>query len=354
MYSKTLGWGVCDEEGSVLAQAHVDPFATKDTGVLQAIALCLEKIAGPVIFYSCSKFITAQWVQLRLQEEVPPGTPYGKWWSRIFSVLAQRNQSSTFDIIFNSQREVKHGFYAYNWTSAREACLKAITDAMPVTSVTLASWRFHIDLQRKWLCKLSTLLAEQRPIHVENVMQEDPPPDDAGNIDCFVQRFPKWDWLIPAEMYLWTLPSVPQRPASWEFGIQWWDLSISFWSSLRWRFHAEAHTSVAELAFIFWLRVRRMPPFTKQSDEATFGTLMDWIRLWVRKESPMKSVLPDEVQFIPRKGLRLNQFFGYGQFDGGRPYIPRSDLIAFSRFIDVLPNRGSKASDWLTGVSALP
>lgn len=141
---------------------------------------------------------------------------------------------------------------------------------------------------------------------------------------------------------------------SWKFGARWWDETLRFWTNLKWRIHPSAQTSIVEIAFLFWMRVRAMPPDVDGAEEASFGSISKWIRMWVKSNKSPDVLIPSVVTFLPRKGLRLNQAFGFGTFDGGRPFASKAEMVALTNLIASLPNRGAKAKDWDCGVSVLP
>lgn len=177
--------------------------------------------------------------------------------------------------------------------------------------------------------------------------------DDSEEVH-FIQKYPKWDWHIARASYDWQSNCQHPCPSFWAYGDQWWRKTVFFWNQLQWRIHPEAQTSVAELAFLFWIKTRTMPPDTETRETASFSTIMRWVRYWVRINMSPQRIIPAEVVFYPRKCLRLNQPFAWGLFQGGRPFLERHEMILLSRFVFGLPNHGSNAVDWDCGVSCLP
>eukprot|EP00438_Fugacium_kawagutii_P034542 Skav233206 [mRNA] locus=scaffold1872:40493:42058:- [translate_table: standard] len=352
-FSRTAGWDVYNLlTGEDAQHSWCDPFANKLQISLLAMVYAARRWRGPLVFLVECKSTLRLWDATIARGTVPPGTEF----SEILEELMQLARNQPLKVELRPRADFSLELKREPRNNGNDRCFDAIKQAMPLSTATLNSWRHHITIHRAWLCRLSVLLQEQKPSEEQNSNNNIEIEVDANQDlhEEFTERFPRWDWHFRSEDYPWTLSQPLTIPDNWQWGPTMWDTSSRFWQQLRWRINPGAATSIAELAFIFWCRCRVMPPDVQGQTEATYSTLMRWIRMFVAQFAQPGLLIPQECTFFPRKMLRMNQAFGYGLLEGARPHLSQCELTQLAKFVGSLPGHGAKARDWDMGVSLLP
>lgn len=178
---------------------------------------------------------------------------------------------------------------------------------VPVSASKLASWKLHVLMRRQWLCKLSALITEQKPDEDQKTHFDD---DDFQNdaddeVKLFQAKFPSWDWHFPQTEYVWSCSRL-NKPMKWHYSQEMWEKTSNFFMDLKWRIHPEAKTSIHELAFLYWLAYRLIPPMQKTAPCGPFVKLCGWIRYFISMVG-VATVIPDQCSYNPKLTAKLSQ-----------------------------------------------
>eukprot|EP00438_Fugacium_kawagutii_P018531 Skav213257 [mRNA] locus=scaffold1311:167701:170460:+ [translate_table: standard] len=352
VFSRTIGWDLYNlSTGDHVQHAWCDPFGNRTKAAIYGFLQAALQWNGRLRVCTDSKLVVDVWNSFIRDGRIPPGVAFQNIWSELQEQRAQRD----IQVVLCRASQLPWDIVRDLSAKGRDRCGDALKTHQPVAHAQLNAWRMHVDLQRAWLCRLSTLLSEQKPCEETN----EPNPELATDLNEHIlnnyeERFPRWDWHLSAADFPWQMQTVLECPDDWLFSQDIWRCSKKFWADLRWRVAPDARTSIAEIAILFWVRTRTMPPNVDDAACASFNTLMKWIRWWCFAYKTPKTLFPMECDFWPRRMLRMNQAFGYGSFEGARPFVEASELRLLADFVLSLPGHGQRAKDWDVGVSCLP
>lgn len=355
-FSKTLGFAAGQEDGQILfAHGFVDPFGSQFKAALLSLWNLVRSYNGQCEVYTSCKALVRVWDRLSHQNTIPINFAFHDIWDHLFS-LVRFGDFCRMRLLYLPVRAVS--LLANNVKNVMDAATTAARQACPISCQVLRSWRSHVNIQRAWLCKLSKLVQEAK--YENGVPQEEPlevcPDQQCTQNQSWRNRFVRWDWDLPRDVFQWSPQGVQlHKPPKWQFSDCWWNDTLNFFFNLQWRC-GEATTcctSVFELAFVFWVRLKRVPPATGDTPTGTFLIMVNWLRQFFRTVRH-DAILPPDARFRAKQKSWLSQTYPKGTIQGGRIFLTSSEMHLFAKFVASLPNNGRTAADWAISLESLP
>eukprot|EP00438_Fugacium_kawagutii_P027849 Skav201822 [mRNA] locus=scaffold1071:375456:377057:+ [translate_table: standard] len=349
-FSRTLGFAACDEDGQqIFSHGFIDPFGSSFKAALLALWNLCCRFPGKATIFTSNKALVNVWDQLSGNDNVPSNIAFHDIWDHLLfkakdsgfrvKVIFRRSGRGTLDMVRRTM----------------DFANKAATEAAPVSGTVVRSWRWHVNVQRVWLCKLSKLA--QACKHDAQPQQQDEADEVENEAELsFQNRFVKWDWNLPQSVFNWT--PIQQQipvPGSWPHDAAWWHNTVNFFQQIHWRTGelAACCFSVFELAFLFWIRTRLIPPATNEESNGTFMLLVNWLRCFLRTID-LSLILPGNAQFRAKQKSWCSQTFPKGTLMGVRAYLTSTEMHKFAHFVSSLSNNGKSIADWTISIVNLP
>ena len=364
VFAKTLGIAIIDQSGQIIySTGWRDILGCSFKAELVALHCAVVCIRGPLTVCVDCKSLRNIFDEVKALGFIPDNLAYKEIWCNIFDKCGFQ-QRCRLHIRWVKAHQIDHGVHRHpsndqvlNQIADVEA-RKQASDKNPVPRNFYESVKWHLQLKRKWLTKLSHLLATTRDPEgdetqswerVENIPEMS---QDKTASDCF----PKWDWNLPIEIYTWSMnQNYVEPPKGWTFSRELWNISLRFFQSLRWRIDDQTGVSIYELSFHFFRQFRICPPEINKDTAGNFLVLPGWLRHCLRTFKKCGIVVaPNGIQFDPRKALFAGAYFPYGRWKGARVFVEGRDLLSLANFILSLPDGGKSAASWNRGLNSIP
>eukprot|EP00438_Fugacium_kawagutii_P009845 Skav209412 [mRNA] locus=scaffold1411:28144:29943:+ [translate_table: standard] len=352
-YTKTLGFAACDEHGDkIFSHGFVDPFGNCFKAALLAFWNLCRSVDGNAVIYTSNRALVRIWCKMVEIVDIPFNIAFRDIWSHLLSI-AKNEQQCRVQLQFLPMKCNAPSLRVVN-----ELAMQAAMGASPVPAAMVRSWRQHVIFQRAWLCRLSKLVqtckySEEAVQHGQEVEEAEEAADEPFD---FRNRFVRWDWDLPQSSFSWR-PTVIQRatPRGWQFSEHWWSVTVAFLQQLQWRVGEGSSCcfSVFELGFLFWHRLRQVPPATSEDVNGTFMVHVNWIRM-VLRTCTLGDFLPPNVLYKPKQKSWLSQTFPKGTLQGARAFMTEIEMRHLASFISSLSNGGKTAKDWTVPLVSLP
>ena len=359
IFAKSLGAAVIDVNGTGWCDAWGCSFKAE----LVALHCAVVGIVGALHVCTDCKSLKNVFDEIRKLGFIPDNFAYRDLWTKIFDGCGFRNQCRV------KVRWVKaHQIDSLNWSGGsidqqlnRVADLEAKRQAVAKAPTPLhfyESVKWHLQLKRSWLSRLSLLLSSSKSdaSHDEKAWGRDDDVPESSQAKPINELYPKWDWNLPREIYKWSMIQVDVPPPKyWTFTKELWNVTLQFFKDLQWRCDENVGLSIYELSFHFYRRFRICPPEINNGTANSFLVLPGWLRHCLRtfKKCGIK-VAPDGIDFEPRKALFAGAYFPYGRWFGARVFVESQDLRSLANFILSLPDGGKSAASWNRGLSSIP
>ena len=336
LFSKTAGLALIDDAGEVVfSTGFPDRFGCSFKAELLALVAAIRTFQGDLLYITDCKAVFNIWQTLSKTGRIPLNLAYRDLWLEIFQ-SSLGDHSHRLQVTWarahqvDSVAPVQDKLLLRNKLADIEAKKSAMA-ACPLQPRILQSRRQHLLIQRTWLCRLAKLIADQRPPDDQTSSGEGDPDNQQPSRQegYLLNRFGKWDWRVPQQIYEWKFQCGEARPPpiKWKFSSDTRRISIDFLKSLQWRI-GDTGGSIWELGFLYWRQQRQLPAATGKNTTGSFMVIIQWLRVIFRGLHKLGlHPYPAEVQYQTRKRYSLTRNFPLARLTVAESFFPLGFIV---------------------------
>lgn len=202
-FAKSLGASVIDQFGQVIhSTGWCDAWGCSFKAELVALHCAVVAIGGTLTVSVDCKSLRNAFDEIRLLGSVPDNVAYKDLWVKIFQ-LCGFQEHCRISIRWIKAHQIDHN---RGGGGSQDQILNQVADVearrqadlnSPVPKNFYESIKWHLNLERKWLCELSLLMSSTKDESIDGAGQTcdrevDLPESSQGK--AVVELFPKWDW----------------------------------------------------------------------------------------------------------------------------------------------------------------
>ena len=202
LLKKSLGASVIDQFGQVIhSTGWCDAWGCSFKAELEALHCAVVSIGGTLTVCVDCKSLRNIFDEIRHLGSVPDNIAYKDLWVKIFQLCGFQEQCR-INIRWVKAHQIDHN----RGGGSQDQILNQVADVearrqadlnSPVPKNFYESIKWHLNLERKWLCELSLLMSSTKDESIDGAGQTcdrevDLPESSQGK--AVVELFPKWDW----------------------------------------------------------------------------------------------------------------------------------------------------------------